>query len=321
MKLAFVIARFNSSQTLPIVINEIISVVNKTGCDYQIVLVNDGSSDGTFEEIKMLCARDPKITGINLTMNFGQHSAQMAGFSFADADIIVCMDDDGQSPVGDLQKMLDKLNDGYDVVYASYSWGKRNIFRGLISWLNHKMTEMFANKPKDLITSNFYMMKRFVMEEIKKYRHAYPYIDGLIFRVTKNITNVETEYRRRISGKSAYNLGKLFSLWVNGFTAFSVKPLRIVMIIGTVIAAVGIGYGIYIVLQKIFNPDYILVGWSSLMTALLFVGGMIMISLGFIGEYVGRIYLSLNKKPQYVIKEVINSDATIKQHRGEKEHE
>ena len=143
------------------------------------------------------------------------------------------------------------------------------------------------------------------MEEIIRYEHAYPYVIGLVLRTTKNIVNVEVKHRDRWAGTSGYNLRKLFGLWFNGFTAFSVKPLRIATVSGAVFAGLGFLYGIYTIIKKIFiNPPGLVTGFSALMSVLVFMGGMLMLMLGLVGEYMGRMYLSMNRSPQYVIREM-----------------
>lgn len=148
-------------------------------------------------------------------------------------------------------------------------------------------------------------MRRFVCDELIRYRNAYPYIDGLFLRTTSNIVNVKMEERERLSGTTGYTFMKSLKLWVNGFTAFSVKPLRLATLLGFIVALLGFAFGIYIVVRKIMNPA-MLIGYSSLMTVLLCIGGIVMLLLGVIGEYVGRIYISINNSPQYVIRETIN---------------
>ena len=154
-------------------------------------------------------------------------------------------------------------------------------------------------------------MKRFVCEELIRYQNAYPYIDGLFLRTTSNIKNVEMEERERASGTTGYTFLKSLKLWVNGFTTFSVKPLRLATVLGSVVALIGFIYGLYIIVRRILNPE-MLVGYSSLMAVLLFVSGIIMLMLGLIGEYIGRIYISINNSPQYVIRDEVNfeNDAT-----------
>lgn len=162
-------------------------------------------------------------------------------------------------------------------------------------------------KPKDLYVSSYFAVKRFVVEDMVRYENSYPYVIGLVLRSTRKIANVSVSHREREEGISGYTFKKLIGLWFNGFTAFSVKPLRIATVIGAGSAVVGFCYGLYTIIKRLFNPA-VPMGFSSTMSAIVFFGGMIMLMLGLIGEYIGRIYISLNNSPQYVIREKINID-------------
>ena len=164
------------------------------------------------------------------------------------------------------------------------------------------MAEAIIGQPKTLRTTSFFIMRKFIVDEIVRYPNPFAYISGLVFRATKNLGNVEVQHRRRLEGRSGYTIAGLIGLWINGFTAFSVKPLRAATFIGVICALVGFLAGLYVVYQKFLNPE-IPVGYTSMLATLLFVGGMIMLLLGLIGEYVGRIYISINQSPQYVVRE------------------
>ncbi len=215
------------------------------------------------------------------------------------------MDDDGQTPAEEAGKLIEAIEKGADVVYARYVHKHHSGFRNFGSHVNEVMTRIMLGKPKDLYVSSYFAARRFVVEEIIRYEHAYPYVIGLVLRTTKNIVNVEVKHRDRWAGTSGYNLRKLFGLWFNGFTAFSVKPLRIATVSGAVFAGLGFLYGIYTIIKKIFiNPPGLVTGFSALMSVLVFMGGMLMLMLGLVGEYMGRMYLSMNRSPQYVIREM-----------------
>lgn len=310
---SFVIPCYRSENTLPAVIEEINSTM-KTMADYshEIILVNDSSPDGTIHTIRELCGKYSNITGIDLAKNFGQHAALMAGMRQAKGDIVVCLDDDGQTPADEVGKLLDKLNEGFDVVYASYGKKKHSLFRNFGSKVNELMTRVMLGKPKELYISSYFAAKRFVVDDMLRYEHSYAYVIGLVLRATKNIANVEVKHRSRAEGTSGYTLKKLLGLWFNGFTAFSIKPLRIATVIGVLCAGGGFLYGIYTIVKRLLLPD-IQAGFSALMSMLVFMGGMIMLMLGLIGEYIGRIYISMNNSPQYVIREIIKEEITVKE--------
>lgn len=300
-KISVVIPCYQSEKVIASVVEEIITYLGNM--PHEFILVCDCSPDNEWEEIKKLHNKYPAVHGILFSKNFGQHSATMAGYRQSTGDIIITMDDDGQSDPAGITLMIEKIREGYDVVYAKYPSLKESSFRVFGSKINRKMAEFLAEKPKNIQTSSFFAMRRFVLSEMIRYTNSFPYIGGLVFRSTSNITEVEVEQRARIEGKSGYTVKKLIKLWFNGFTAFSVTPLRIASVLGIVFSGIGFILGVAMIVRKLLNPS-ILLGYSSVMATIFFLGGLLLLSLGLIGEYVGRIYIGLNQAPQYVIKEV-----------------
>ncbi|MCR5849063.1 MAG: glycosyltransferase family 2 protein [Lachnospiraceae bacterium] len=309
MKVSFVIPCYRSENTLEAVVDEIKSTMAELKKEYEIILVNDSSPDNTFEVIKRLAAENDNILGIDLAKNFGQHCALMAGMRHSEGDVVVCLDDDGQTPANEVGKLLDRLEEGYDVCYASYGKKQHSGFRNFGSKVNELMTRIMLGKPKELKVSSYFAAKRFVVEDMLRYEQSYAYVIGLVLRATKNVCNVEVNHRARTEGTSGYTLGKLFSLWFNGFTAFSIKPLRMATGIGCFCACSGFLYGIYTIIKKLVLVD-VQAGFSALMSVLVFIGGMIMLMLGLIGEYIGRIYICMNNSPQYVIREKVGKKSS-----------
>ena len=310
-RLSFVIPCYCSEKSIENVVNRIIETVKKDGrYDYEIICVNDASPDGTYAVLREL-SENSKIKVIDLSRNFGQHSALMAGFNYISGDIIVCFDDDGQNPPEEMFKLIDKLEEGYDLVSAKYTQKKHSFIRKIGTKVSFAMSHYLVGKPKDIDLNSFYVMKRFVVDEIIKYTNPYPFVHGLALRVTRNIANVEITHLEREYGNSGYSFRKLFSLWLNGFTAFSEKPLRIASAIGCICAFAGFLYGVMIIINKILNPE-VLIGYSSTMATVLFLSGMIMLFLGLLGEYIGRIYISINNAPQYAIRETKNIEQNVR---------
>ena len=302
---SFVIPCYRSEQTITGVVEEITQTMGQLpGYTFEIILVNDCSPDDTFQIIRQLCGQYDNLIGINLARNFGQHSAIMAGLHYATGDLCVFLDDDGQTPAGEVGKLLEAIARGADVAIASYDHKMHSHFRNWGSQLNECMMHIMLHKPKDLFVSSYFAVKRFVADSMLQYSNSYPYLPGLLLRATKNIVNVPVHHREREVGTSGYTLKKLIGLWFNGFTAFSVVPLRMATLVGVVSAFMGFSYGIYTIIRKLVDPN-ILLGFSSIMAAILFIGGMLMIMLGLVGEYIGRIYISLNNSPQYVVREAI----------------
>ena len=306
-KISFVIPCYRSERTIEGVVAELQdTMASLPKYAYDIFLVNDCSPDGTYEVIKALCVKYENITGISLAKNFGQHAALMAGLRRSDGDIVVCLDDDGQTPANEVGKLLEGIESGSDVVYASYEDKKHSAFRNFGTWMNDIMTRTMLGKPKELHVTSYFAARRFVIDSMLQYENSYPYVIGLVLRATRNITNVPVKHRSRVSGTSGYTMKKLLGLWFNGFTAFSIFPLRAATVTGVVFAGAGFLYGIYTIVKKFVNP-VVPLGFSSLMPAVVFIGGMLMIMLGLIGEYIGRIYISINNSPQYVIREETSS--------------
>jgi len=307
--ISFVIPCYNSTKTIGNVVKEITETMNNKmpQYDYEIILVNDCSPDGTtFAAINELAQNDNHVRGINLARNFGQPSAVMAAINHASGDYVVCGDDDGQTPFCDLPLLFEKIYEGYDVVEAKYAHReKRSLFRRLGTFMNEGMATWLINKPKGIVLTTFWVIRKFVADEMRKYPNSYPYLGGLMMRATQNVCNVEVTHRERLEGKSGYSIKKMLNLWLNGFTSFSVKPLRLTTMLGLILAVVGVGLSVFTVIRKLIYPE-ILAGYSSLMAVMLLLFGALFIFLGVIGEYIGRIYISLNNAPQFVIKEKVN---------------
>lgn len=302
MKYSFVIPCYRSEKTVTDVAEQITrTVASENITDYEIILVNDGSPDNVWDVILSLAEKDSHILGIDLAKNFGQHAALLAGYSRCSGDIVVSLDDDGQSPVEELRALLDEMDTGKDVVFAVYDDIKQSGFRRFGTYFATKTCIFFLDAPKDFRGSSFYIAKKFVIDEMIRYDNAYPYLAGLILRTTRKIGYVSASQHARSSGTSGYSLSKLISLWLNGFTAFSVKPLEIGAWLGAILAFIGFIGVIAVIVNKFIHPD-VAVGWSSMISVVMLIGGAIMLMLGLMGEYIGRIYICINKSPQYVIR-------------------
>lgn len=307
MKLSIVIPCFYSGKSLRKVVNDILCRLSEQTVDeYEMILVNDGSSDDTYEIIKGLAMEYQNITGINLAKNEGQHNAIMAGFHYITGDYVMVCSDDGQSPIESVGQMIEGLNQQYDVVCAKYMQrNSRNLFRELGTSINSFFSSWLIEQPKGISFSVDFMAKRFVIDEILNYKGPYCYIGGLIYRTTQNVGNIEAVQHHRGTGQSGYTLNKLIKLCLNGFTAFSVKPLRVSAFVGVFFAFSGFILAVVVLIRKLLNMS-VQIGWSSVIIIMLISFGLIMIMLGMIGEYIGRIYMCINSSPQYVIKESVN---------------
>lgn len=302
MKVSIVIPVYNGADSISRLCEELIAALH-VNYKLEIVLVNDCSPDNSDAVCEELHQKHPDtIAFYSLAKNVGEHNAVMAGLNQANGDYMVIMDDDFQNPISEVIKILDHaIRSDCDVTYSYYKKKKHSLFRNLGSRLNDKVANIMLKKPKDLYLSSFKVLNRFIVDEIVKYDLPYPYIDGLILRITDKITRLEVEHRERQSGQSGYTLTKLIRLWLNMFTNFSILPLRAAFVMGSVISLLGLIFAVITLIEKFSNPDMPM-GYTSIIIAVVIFAGIQLVSLGLIGEYVGRIFLSQNKKPQYTIR-------------------
>ena len=226
----------------------------------------------------------------------------MAALNQATGDYAIIMDDDFQNPVSEVRKLIDfSINNDYDVVYTHYAKKKHSLFRNLGSKFNDKLANIMLRKPKNLYLSSFKSISKFIISEIIKYDLPYPYIDGLILRTTDNIGKLQVKHSERKIGKSQYTLKKLVTLWMNMFTNFSVLPLRLATILGFVFSIISFLLGVAGIFMKLLDPS-VPMGYASLFVTVTIFAGIQLIAIGMVGEYIGRIFISMNKKPQYSIK-------------------
>jgi len=305
--LSFIIPCYCSALTIAGVVEELEhTVAGRAGeFDYEIILVNDGSPDHTAGTIEALCPAHPHIVFVNLSRNFGQHSALMAGFAQVRGKIVICLDDDGQTPADECFKLIDKVLEGYDIVYAEYPERRQKVFRNLGSRFNAACNHYFYNQPKGLKVNSYFACQRFVVDSALQYPNPFPFITGLLFQSVSRYANVTVSHRPRMAGESGYSLKKLIALWTNGVTAFSIKPLRMANYLGWSTAIFGILLAVVIIIRKLADPS-MQAGWASTIAGILAIGGVIIALIGIVGEYVGRIYLSINRCPQYVVRAVID---------------
>ena len=303
--IGIVIPVYNGALTIGNLIDKLIALLpykNK-----KIILVNDGSTDNSHEVCLKKVEQYPHIvTYLSLSKNFGEHNAVMAGLNYADTDYVVVMDDDFQNPPDEVEKLINvAVEGGYDVIYSYYEEKKHTFFRNLGSKFNDIVATFLLDKPPNLYLSSFKCMNRFMVNEVIKYKGPFPYIDGLILRVTRNIGKVMVRHEERQINRSNYTLRKLIHLWLNMFVNFSVIPLRISTVLGLFMAFIGAIMSIYVFIDKVFissNP----LGWSSIMVAVITFSGVQLLIIGLIGEYLGRLFLTGNMTPQYVIKNIWN---------------
>ena len=300
--LSIVVPVYNSARILPQLVDQVHAEMCKVGMvdSFELLLVNDASPDISWQVIRSLAQQHAFIKGVSLRRNFGQHNAIMAGLHYASGDFIVLMDDDLQHPPSAIGDMIRALAGGYDVCYTNYLNRQHAIWKRLGSQFNDWVATHLLGKPKGLYLSSFKAIRREVVDEIVKYDGPYAYIDGLILDVTRSITSIDIEHQARHEGEGNYNLSRSLSLWLKMATSFSVLPLRLASYAGFALAALSLVMIIFILVLKILHPEYPR-GWTSLIATVLFIGGIQTMCIGVMGEYLGRTYLKLNHKPQFVV--------------------
>jgi glycosyltransferase involved in cell wall biosynthesis len=276
---------------------------------HEIVLVNDCSPDDSLAVCRGLVAgaRVP-ITLVDLARNFGEHNAVMAGLRQARGQHIITMDDDLQNPPSEVLRLLEfAQSSGKDVVYTYYGHKEHAFWRNLGSRFTNRVADWLLDKPKGLYLSSFRCMTQFVAREIIRYEGPFPYVDGLILQVTQSIGRVEVQHLPRAHGGSNYTLRRLVRLWLNMVVNFSVMPLRLATFIGFALGLTGLIGTLWVVLDALFYQTP--AGWASISVAVLLLSGVQLTMLGLIGEYLGRLYLTANRKPQSIVREVTRSAA------------
>src|SRR3954451_12092178 len=277
---------------------------------HEIVLVNDGSPDNSLEVCRALVARARvPITLVALSRNYGEHNAVMAGLRHATGAHVITMDDDLQNPPEEVERLLAYAQQsGREVVYTYYDEKQHSAWRNLGSRFTNWVAGFVLDKPSGFYLSSFRCMSAFVAREVARYDGPYPYVDGLILQVTQDIDRLLVRHLPRAVGRSNYTMRRLLRLWLSMFVNFSVMPLRLSTLTGFALSLIGtVGSLIAITEALFFAPP---AGWASLMAAVLLLSGVQLLILGIVGEYLGRLYLTVNRKPQSVVKSITRADAT-----------
>jgi undecaprenyl-phosphate 4-deoxy-4-formamido-L-arabinose transferase len=302
MLVSVIIPVYRGEQTIGHVVE---SLLAESGIvDLEIVLVNDASPDRSEVVCRELVARHSgRVRLINLSRNFGEHNAVLAGLKEARGDAAVIMDDDLQHPPREVGRLVAALEEsGCDVVYGRYASKQHNWFRNVGSWFNGIMATLLLHKSRTLYLSSFKVLNRFVVNQIVKYDLPYPYIDGLILRVTDRVGTITVQHLPRTVGESGYTLRRLVHLWLNMFTNFSVAPLRIAMMLGLLTVLFGFCCLLLVLYWSLTEADMPR-GYASLAGLIIIFSGIQLLALGMIGEYIGRLFLGHNGTPQAVVRD------------------
>jgi undecaprenyl-phosphate 4-deoxy-4-formamido-L-arabinose transferase len=272
----------------------------------EIILVNDGSTDGSARLCRELAQGNPQIKFLQLAKNVGQHNAILTGLRVASGSVVICMDDDLQHDPQDILTLVHALEEQHlDVIYAAFEEKKQGAFRNFGSQVNDWMLNVLLKKPKDLVISSFFAVRREIVDVMIQFHGPTVYLPGLTLRATSAIGNIPVTHHARQLGKSNYTFKKLLQLWLTGVMNFSVWPLRACTVFGSLLAALGFIFGLIILISKLIHPG-IPVGYTSLLLLVVILGGINLIFVGVVGEYVGRLFMTLSQQPQSVITEKIN---------------
>jgi len=305
-KISVVVPVYKSQECIQALVNRVDECLKEM--DYELVLVNDCSPDKSWAEIKKTARSNKKVIGINLRKNSGQDNALMAGLAVVTGDYVVIMDDDLQHDPADIERMVKELERAdYDVCFANFRTKKERLWKRIGSWLNGRMAEIIIKKPRHIYLSPFKILRREIIDEITKYVGPYPYVDGLIFTITQNVTQLNVEHHERFAGEGNYTFLKSILVGLKLMTGFSVFPLRVAIIIGAIVSISGFLLSLVYFLRFFIVGEQV-EGWTSLILVTLILGGIILITMGIVGEYVGRSYIQLNKKPPYSVKEMLHRE-------------
>ncbi|HEU5079922.1 MAG TPA: glycosyltransferase [Opitutaceae bacterium] len=306
--LSFVIPLYFSAETIHPLVKEIESLEVPGG--HEIILVNDGSRDATESVCRQLVeeARVP-IVLLNHSRNFGEHNAVLTGWRHARGAYIVNLDDDGQNPPAEGLRLWQLAREkSLDVAYGHYVTKRHAWWRNAGSKFTNRLADRVLEKPRGLYLSSFRCVSAFAAKQVVNNAGPFPYIDGLLLQVTQRVGSLGVQHKSREAGESGYTVRRLVRLWISTFINFSVLPLRVATVLGLVLGFCGLlGIG-FVVYWRITGqgPAF---GWGSLMAALLFFSGVQLVLLGVIGEYLGRMFITINQRPQSIVRDIVRSDA------------
>lgn len=315
MLVSIVVPCYNSERSIEQLVELTIEEFKKIdGYECEFILVNDYSKDDTFSAIRRLTDKYSFVKGINFAKNFGQHNAVLAGLHYVSGDFVIGMDDDLQHHPNQIPLFIEKMEEGYDVVFGIYKQRKFSFIKNVYEKISHYLMWKILERPAGIEMSSFWMARRYVTDKMTEFDGYNGFLQLLFFRTTHNMANIEIEHHERAYGKSNYSFIKGLSLFISSIN-YTVIPLRIATFLGVIFSIAGFIGAIIVLIQKILNP-IVAIGWSSLMCAMLVLFGISFLMLGIIGEYIGKLILNINKTPQFVVREAINVDlnkSTVKE--------
>jgi polyisoprenyl-phosphate glycosyltransferase len=304
MDLSVVVPVYKSQECIEALVKRVGAVLSGTVESFELILVNDCSPDGSWAAITAAAKQYAFVVGVNLRKNFGQDNALMAGLRHSRGGVVVIMDDDLQHDPADIPALFDKVREGHDVCFARFERKKQHLWKNMGSRLNSAVACLIMNKPRNLYLSPFKAIERGVVDEIVRYGGPFTYIDGLILTITSDLVEIPATHGYRFAGRGNYGFVRSFQVWMKLLTSFSVAPLRWITLLGFIVSGFSFLLACYFVAEYCFTGTTI-EGWTSLIVGVLFFGGVQLVALGMLGEYVGRNFITVNRRPQYVERETI----------------
>jgi len=312
IKYSVVIPVYNSGNIVGETIERTTACLQQYGLDYELILVNDGSKDCSWDVICEKAQANPAIVGINLIRNYGQHTALLCGFHHTTGDYVVTLDDDLQNPPEEIIHLINKAHEGHDLVLGRFHQKRHALYRRVGSLLIGVLNNRLFHKPKDIVTSSFRILRRDLVDRICSYRTSYPYITGLALMFAVNPVNVWVDHQRRVDGKSQYDMFKIAELVMRILFNYSSYPLRLISMVGVVISGISFILGLYFMGEGLVGGVPV-PGWTSLVVLLSFLNGIIILILSMLGEYCVRLLNQTSYPESYQIKEVIGPNV-VKKH-------
>lgn len=306
VKYSVVVPVFNSEHTLGELCERISKVLQQNGNSYEIILVDDCSSDGSWRTMKGIREKDGRVKIIHLMRNYGQANATICGFNYSTGEYVITIDDDLQNPPEEIPKLIERANEGYLVVYGKYRVKKHGRMENLLSAIFQALMLRILDIPKKVYISAFAILRSDVARNAASIKSAYPFLPALVFKSApaSRIDNVEVVHEERRVGRSNYTPYKLIKLSANLLINYSSLPLMLVGLFGTAISLLSIGFGILLIVKRMLNPCYGLIGWNSLIIAVSFLSGAILMGIGIIGEYLRRILAEISYEKPYIVEEM-----------------
>lgn len=308
MRLSLAIPVYNEREVLPTLVARVGAVLDKIpGGPHEIVMVDDGSSDGTADLLEKEAAKDPRIVAVLLSRNFGHQTAITAAMDQVTGDVIVIMDGDLQDPPEVIPQLLAKHAEGYDVVYAQRGERQEGWYLRLCYWMFYRLVAMLSNIRLPLDSGDFALLSRRVVDAMRQAPERQRYLRGLRSWVGFKQIGIVVDRAGRHAGKSKYTPLKLLKLASDGIFAFSIVPLRAALVLGLLAIVASLVYAVYAILARLVFETNTPPGFASLIVVIVFLAGVQLMLLGVVGEYVGRIYEEVKARPHYVLRKVIRS--------------